>query len=253
MFLLLAGGAVVALIRDPSLLTAIGRLKFELRLPNFALDSMTWSEMVVGTLFLALPQVPLTLGNAIIAITDENNRLFPERPVSERKVAISTGLMNLGSAVVGGVPLCHGAGGMAGHIAFGARTGGAPILLGSLLLLLALFLSSSIGMVFRMVPPEVLGVILFLAGAQLALGSCDFSKDKGERFATGRLSCLQTTLDPRLSRLCSSSEGQSVRDLGHRRGLRHQPRADAPHAAGHGHHLVAGDWCRHLRVLSRKQ
>jgi hypothetical protein len=30
----------------------------------------------------------------------------------------------------------------------------------------------------------VLGVILFLTGAQLALGSCDFSKDKGERFAT---------------------------------------------------------------------
>lgn len=184
MFLLLAGGAVVALIRDPSLLTAIGRLQFELRLPNVALASMTWSELVVGTLFLALPQVPLTLGNAIIAITDENNRLFPERPVSERKVAISTGLMNLGSAVVGGVPLCHGAGGMAGHVAFGARTGGAPILLGSLLLFLAVFLSSSIEIIFRMVPAEVLGVILFLAGAQLALGSCDFSKDKGERFAT---------------------------------------------------------------------
>jgi MFS superfamily sulfate permease-like transporter len=145
---------------------------------------MTWSELVVGTLFLALPQVPLTLGNAIIAITDENNRLFPERPVSERKVAVSTGLMNLGSAVVGGVPMCHGAGGMAGHVAFGARTGGAPILLGSFLLFLALFFSSSIGILFRMVPPEVLGVILFLAGAQLALGACDISKDKGERFTT---------------------------------------------------------------------
>jgi ABC-type uncharacterized transport system permease subunit len=30
----------------------------------------------------------------------------------------------------------------------------------------------------------VLGVILFLTGAQLALGSCDFSKNKGERFIT---------------------------------------------------------------------
>lgn len=184
MFLLLAGGAVVALIRDPGLLTAIGKVHFEPRFPSFALGSMTWSELLVGTLFLALPQVPLTLGNAIIAITDENNRLFPERPVSERKVAISTGLMNLGSAAVGGVPMCHGAGGMAGHIAFGGRTGGAPILLGSFLLFLALFFSSSIGVIFRMVPPEVLGVILFLAGAQLALGSCDISKDKGERFTT---------------------------------------------------------------------
>ena len=184
MFVLLVGGAVVAFVRDPALLTALSKVHLEPRLPSFALSSITWSELVVGTLFLALPQVPLTLGNAIIAITDENNRLFPERPVSERKVAISTGLMNLGGAALGGVPMCHGAGGMAGHIAFGARTGGALILLGSLLLFLALFLSSSVQIFFRMVPSEVLGVILFLAGAQLALGSSDISKDKGERFTT---------------------------------------------------------------------
>jgi MFS superfamily sulfate permease-like transporter len=128
--------------------------------------------------------VPLTLGNAVIAISEENNRLFPERPVTERKVAVSTGIMNLAGAVLGGVPMCHGAGGKAGHIAFGARTGGAPIMLGCLLVFLALFMSPSVGILFAMVPQEVLGVILFLAGAQLALGSCDISKDKGERFAT---------------------------------------------------------------------
>lgn len=184
MFLLLAGGAVIAVIRDPQLLSALATVHLEPRLPSFAMSSVTWHDMVIGTLFLALPQVPLTLGNAIIAITEENNRLFPGRPVSERKVALSTGVMNLGSALVGGVPMCHGAGGMAGHIAFGARTGGAPILLGSLLLFLALFMSSSVAIIFEMIPQEVLGVILFLAGAQLALGSCDVSKDKGERFTT---------------------------------------------------------------------
>lgn len=159
MFLLLAGGAVVALVRDPALLTALSNVNFEPRWPSFALGSMTWSDLVIGTVFLALPQVPLTLGNAVIAITDENNRLFPAHPVTERKVAISTGLMNLGSAVAGGVPMCHGAGGMAGHIAFGARTGGALILLGTLLLFLALFLSPSVGLFFKMVPPEVLARI----------------------------------------------------------------------------------------------
>jgi hypothetical protein len=184
MFLLLAAGAVVAVIRDPNLLSALAAIHFELRLPSFALGSVTWHDIVIGTLFLALPQVPLTLGNAIIAITEENNRLFPDRPVTERKVALSTGIMNLASAFVGGIPMCHGAGGMAGHIAFGARTGGAPILLGGLLVFLALFLSSSVGVIFQVIPQEVLGVILFLAGAQLALGSCDFSKDKGERFTT---------------------------------------------------------------------
>lgn len=184
MFLLLAGGVGIALIRDPSLLAALAQVRVEPRLPEFALGSITWSEFVIGAVFLALPQVPLTLGNAIIAITDENNRLFPDRPVTERKVAISTGLMNIGSAALGGVPMCHGAGGMAGHVAFGARTGGSPIMLGAALLIAALFFGSSVALFVRMIPSEVLGVILFLAGAQLALGSCDFSRDKGERFST---------------------------------------------------------------------
>jgi MFS superfamily sulfate permease-like transporter len=184
MFLLLAGGAAVALIREPGLLDAFAAMRAELRLPDLTFDAITWNELVIGTLFLALPQVPLTLGNAVIAITDENNRLFPDRPVSERQVALSTGLMNLFSGSVGGVPMCHGAGGMAGHTAFGARTGGACILLGALLLILALFFSGSVHTIFRAIPPEVLGVVLFLAGAQLALGSCDFARDKGERFTT---------------------------------------------------------------------
>jgi MFS superfamily sulfate permease-like transporter len=184
MFLLLVGGAGVALLRDPQLLSALGSVRLEARWPSFALSDLRWSDVVVGVVFLALPQVPLTLGNAVIAITEENNRLFPNRPVTERGVSISTGLMNLFGASVGGVPMCHGAGGMAGHVRFGARTGGASIILGCTLLLLAVFLSGSVQTIFAVIPREVLGVILFLTGAQLALGSCDFSKDKGERFAT---------------------------------------------------------------------
>jgi MFS superfamily sulfate permease-like transporter len=135
-------------------------------------------------LFLALPQLPLTLGNAVIAIREENNRLFPGHPVTDRSVATSTGLMNLAGSCVGGVPMCHGAGGMAGHVAFGARTGGAPIILGTLLLVLAFGFSGSIETILTVFPQAVLGVILFLTGAQLALGSCDFSKIKVERFIT---------------------------------------------------------------------
>jgi MFS superfamily sulfate permease-like transporter len=134
--------------------------------------------------FLALPQLPLTLGNAIIATSEENNRHFPDRPVSENKLAGSTGLLNLFGASVGGVPMCHGAGGLAGHVAFGARTGGATIILGVVLLVLALFFSSSIQTLLAILPKAILGVILFLTGAQLALGSCDFSRNKGERFVT---------------------------------------------------------------------
>lgn len=181
MFLLLIFGAGAALLQDPSLAGQLAQVRAELRLPAWTLTGLTWNDLVVGTLFLALPQVPLTLGNAIIAITEENNRLFPARSVTERKVSISTGLMNLLAPTVGGVPMCHGAGGMAGHVRFGARTGGAPIILGTLLVLLALFLSGSIETLFKMFPAPVLGVMLFLAGTQLALGAGDGDETQGAR------------------------------------------------------------------------
>jgi MFS superfamily sulfate permease-like transporter len=184
MFLLLVFGAVCGVATDPAMLEQLAGVTVELHLPTFALGSVSWNDLLIGTVFLALPQVPLTLGNAIIAITEENNQLFPDRPVTEQRVAVSTGIMNVGSAALGGIPMCHGAGGMAGHVRFGARTGGTPIILGAILILLAPFFSGSVSTLLRIFPPAVLGVILFLTGAQLALGACDISKDKGERFAT---------------------------------------------------------------------
>jgi len=184
MFLLLMFGVVCGAVENPTLLHAVLTQKLGLQVPELVLTRLTWHELLLGAVFLALPQLPLTLGNAVIAIREENNRLFPDRAVTESGIAISTGVMNVGSAVLGGVPMCHGAGGMAGHVAFGARTGGAPIILGSLLLILAFFCSGSIQLIFGLFARPVLGVILFLTGVQLGLGSCDFSKNKGERFIT---------------------------------------------------------------------
>ncbi len=184
MFLLLLFGAVFGVLSDPALIEALRAIQPEPRLPSFALGEVGFNDFMIGAVFLALPQVPLTLGNAVIAITEENNRLFPHRTVNENNVAISTGLMNLFSANIGGVPMCHGAGGMAAHVQFGARTGGAPIMLGVVLLATAIFFSGSVDTLLRLFPASVLGVILFLTGAQLALGACDISKDKGERFVT---------------------------------------------------------------------
>ena len=184
MFLLLVVGALAAVAQNPLLLDELTTISVDFRTPSFALGGMTWQELMIGTVFLALPQVPLTLGNAIIAITEENNRLFPDRQVTEKKVAISTGIMNLLGPMVGAVPMCHGAGGMAGHVRFGARTGGAPIILGGLLVIVALFFSGSVETIFKIFPAPVLGVILFLTGAQLALGSCDFGKSKEDRFVS---------------------------------------------------------------------
>lgn len=184
MFLLLLFGVLCGALENPEPLRTLMTTRPAFRLPGFALARVTWQDFLVGTTLLALPQLPLTLGNAVIALRDENNRLFPDRSVTENRIATSTGLMNLVSAALGGVPMCHGAGGMAGHVAFGARTGGAPIILGCILLCLSLFFSASIGALFAVLAQPVLGVILFLTGTQLALGSCDFSKNKGERFVT---------------------------------------------------------------------
>ena len=104
MFLLLVFGAGYGIVSDPTLLDALGAIQMEVRLPAFSLIAITLNDFILGAVFLALPQIPLTLGNAVIAITEENNRLFPNRPVNESKIATSTGLMNMLSASVGGVP-----------------------------------------------------------------------------------------------------------------------------------------------------
>lgn len=178
MFVLLILGAGVALWQQPELVQELSGIGIQFQLPAFALTDLSWDEIGAGALFLALPQIPLTLGNAIIATTAENNEVFPHRKTTERKLAISTGIMNLFSPVIGGIPLCHGAGGMAGHIRFGARTGGALIILGSLILILALFFADSAGIVFRLFPEAVLGVILFFAGTELAVTIKDIGSDK---------------------------------------------------------------------------
>jgi len=182
MLVLLVFGAAVALIQQPTLLGELAALEFGLRLPQFALDGLQWSDVLTGAVFLALPQLPLTLGNAVIAVTEENNRLFPDRPVTVRRVAVSTGVMNLAAPLIGGVPMCHGAGGMAGHVRFGARTGGALLILGALLVVTALFASASVTTLFRIFPGPVLGVVLLMAGAQLAHGAWGRGVEKDQRF-----------------------------------------------------------------------
>lgn len=182
MFVLLLAGAGLAFFRDPSLPAQFAALEITPRLPAFGFAQIGWQELWIGATLLALPQVPLTLGNALIATVEQSNRLFPDRPVTERRVALSTGLMNFWSAAIQGVPLCHGAGGMAGHVQFGARSGTAPILIGLILVVGGLFFADAVALFFTTFPRPVLGVILFLAGAQLALAMCQLGPSKNERF-----------------------------------------------------------------------
>jgi predicted benzoate:H+ symporter BenE len=178
MFVLLLFGIGVALVQQPGLPAKLVQAGIGLHLPLFALGGLTWQDILWGGLLLAIPQVPLSLGNACIAVVAENNDHFPDRPVTERRVATSMGIMNVFSPIIGGIPMCHGAGGMAGHIRFGARTGGALVILGGLIVAIALFFGDSVGLVFQMFPAAILGVILFFAGIELALSSRDIGSKK---------------------------------------------------------------------------
>ena len=176
-FVVLILGCVIAAVQQPITIN-FSLLIPEFKTPAVTLTSLSWNDILTGALLLALPQMPLTLGNAIVALTSENNRLFPSRPVTERKIAISHGIINLISPILGGVPVCHGAGGLAGHTKFGAKTGGAMVILGGILVLLSLFFSNSIILLLEAMPKSILGVLLFFAGLELTLSTRGASQER---------------------------------------------------------------------------
>lgn len=131
-------------------------------------------------LVLVLPQLPMTLGNAVIANADLSREYFEadSKRVTYRALCISQGLANLLSFLVGGMPMCHGAGGLAAHYRFGARTAGSNILIGAIFVILALFLGTHSLTVVYLLPMSVLGVLLIFAGSQLALTIIDLNERK---------------------------------------------------------------------------
>jgi MFS superfamily sulfate permease-like transporter len=179
---LLGFGLVSALVEQPGLVREVLQMPVGVRLPDFPVARLSWADLVTGVLFLGLPQAALTLGNAVIATVQEHNALFPDRPISVRSVAVSHGVMNLFGGALGGIPMCHGAGGMAGHVRFGARTGGALVILGAVLLITGLTLGDSVGTLFKLFPPAILGTILLFGGLELAASVYHRAESRGDRY-----------------------------------------------------------------------
>jgi MFS superfamily sulfate permease-like transporter len=86
--------------------------------------------------------------------------------------------MNVFSAIAGGIPMCHGAGGLAGHYRFGARRGSALFFIGALLIILGIFFGNTLTTIFGLIPSPVLGVILFFASIELAMAIKDIDVGK---------------------------------------------------------------------------
>ena len=135
---------------------------------------------------LVLPQLPMTLGNAVLAYTDLSKEYFGERSqkVTNRKACISMALANFMSFLLGGMPMCHGAGGLAAHYRFGARTAGSNLMIGLIFAVLAVLLGENIISVLNLLPMAILGVLLVFAGSQLTLTVMDLSTRKDYFVAT---------------------------------------------------------------------
>jgi MFS superfamily sulfate permease-like transporter len=151
---------------------------------GFALPAPpTLAELRQSVTLLVLPQLSLTLTNAVLITALLAGDYYGPRAthVTPARLSVTTGLANLLLTPFGALPMCHGAGGLAAHHRFGARSGTAPLLLGLALAALALA-PGRLGIeLLAAVPAAGLGALLLVAAGDLALS---------RRLFDGKPSCL---------------------------------------------------------------
>ncbi len=137
----------------------------EFRLPALATFTAgdVWRSLLQG----GFAQIPLTAANAVIATSAVISSYFPGAEVSPRKLGFSHGFMNLVSPLLGGMPMCHGSGGLVGQYFYGARTAGANLIEGAMEVTLGLFFAGSIAGLFAAFPQAIVGAMMFMVGLEL--------------------------------------------------------------------------------------
>ena len=150
-------------------LDGLARLHFGLALPIVGLPSAR--DLGLAAALLVVPQLPLTLGNAVVATQQTAEDYFgpASRRVTYRALLSSMGLLNLLAGLLGGLPICHGSGGLTAHYRFGARTAGASLMIGVGLVALALFVDGNVVPLLVLIPYPVLGALLVITGIQHGL------------------------------------------------------------------------------------
>lgn len=149
-----------------------------------------------------VPQLALTLTNAVIVTAALSRELFPlAKAASERNLALSSGLANVFLAPFGAMPMCHGAGGLQAQYRFGGRTGLTPIILGAVLLVLAIAFSTSAAQLFGVIPIGAVGALLILAGTDLAWSRRLFDSKPSCRPVIGVAALVTLFVNPALGLL----------------------------------------------------
>ncbi|WP_343116262.1 putative sulfate/molybdate transporter [Ostreiculturibacter nitratireducens] len=138
--------------------------------PDLAVAGSADAALVPAVLSGIMSQLPLTLLNAVVVAAAVARSLFPQdaRRVSERRLAATSGLINLALVPLGAMPMCHGAGGIAAHHRFGARGSVAPLVM-ALFCVAAAATGPGIVKVLAAIPLPVVGALLAHAAADLLL------------------------------------------------------------------------------------
>ncbi|WP_419656826.1 SulP3: sulfate transporter [Desulfosarcina variabilis str. Montpellier] len=173
-----AGGAVGLLMGTGK---GLDQLHLGFNLPHWLPFGMPKAgDFTFALLVLVLPQIPMTLGNAVMANADLSAQYFPQDGgrVTYRALCISMALANLMSFFLGGMPMCQGAGGLASRYRFGARSAGSNLISGTMFMLLALFLGEHLMGAIYLLPMSALGILLIFAGLQLSLTLLDMHSRK---------------------------------------------------------------------------
>src|SRR5438552_1949709 len=163
----LAAGAAVGWLSSGAAMPH--QIAFSASVPQLVIP--TWAEVWQSLEIAVLPQLSLTLTNAVIVTASLSRDLFPAGAAiaTERNLALSSGLANVLLSPFGAMPMCHGAGGLQAQYRFGARTGLAPIIFGMVLLVLAVGFADHATALFAIIPIGAVGALLILAGTDLAI------------------------------------------------------------------------------------
>jgi MFS superfamily sulfate permease-like transporter len=121
-------------------------------------------DFITGAILLLPPQIPLTLTNSILATSLLVTDLFGKEENPDR-LSRTVGLMSLSASISGGFPMCHGAGGLAAHYRFGARTGLSLIFGGIILFLIAIICTDSA--ILSALPKGMFGILLIAVSIEL--------------------------------------------------------------------------------------
>ncbi len=165
--------------------------------PSFARDvfrpSILWSAFTL----LVIPQIPLTFGNAVVALTDLEHRYFGKNAarVNPVSVGLSCGLGNVVVGSLGGMPLCHGSGGLTAHYRSGARSHRMNLLIGVPLLILGVGFGATALSALELIPIAVLAGLLAFTGIMHAVLITDLrGYDLAVSIAMGTVGLLTSNL-----------------------------------------------------------